>query len=276
VTREDVPSSDAAADRPAKGPKAPVERRIGDDRSGRVWRSIVVRAVSGGLRSTGASMRTFGEPPAPGCVVAFHHNSPIDALVLGLQAWRKGHHPIAMVHADIFRAPVVGHIVTRAGMVAVEREDRADRKAAYRHSLDQLAAGHTVFIAPESGISRSFTLQDVRHGATRLAIDAGVPLVPAVTFGTQRLGGSHSQPFKPRRGVPMDVYWGDPLTVDDVEATTQRLEKTLDAMLTEALAEYPEPGPGQWWWPQHLGGSAPTPQQAADAKRSRLGDDDGG
>lgn len=259
----------------ASSEKAPVERRLGDDASGRRWRAFVLRTVSAGLRLTGAKVRTFGTPPPPGCVIGFHHNSPVDALAIGLQAWRVGHHPIAMVHADIFRAPVIGHIVTRSGMVPVERVDREDRRAAFEHSCEQARVGHTMFIAPESGISRSFTIQNLRHGATRLAKEAGVPLVPVVTVGTQRYGGSHGQPFRPRRGIPIDIWWGDPLEVDDVETTTKRLQVTLESMLDEALATYPEPGVGQWWWPQHLGGTAPTAAQAAEARRKRFGDDGG-
>lgn len=234
-----------------------------------MWRSIVVRTVSGALRLTGTRMRTFGTPPPVGCVIGFHHNSPIDALVIGHQAWTVGHHPIAMVHSAVFRAPVIGHIVTRAGMVPVDRADRTDRQAAFDHSVAQARAGHTMFIAPESGISRSFTVQDLRHGATRLAIEADAPLVPVVTFGTQRFGGSHGQSLRPRRRLAVDVWWGEPIEVTTVEETTARLQTALESMLETALDAYPDNGEGAWWWPRHLGGAAPTPAEAIEAKRVR-------
>ncbi len=248
-------------------------RRVGDDRKGRFYRALTIRTVAGGLRATGAKLRVFGELPPPGSVIAFHHNSPVDALVLGMVAWRQQHAPIAMVHEAIFRAPVAGTIVTGAGMVPVSRGDREDRKAAYDHARAQLAAKHTMFVAPEAGISRSFTVHPLRHGATRLALDAGVPLVPAVSFGTQRFGGSHGQSFKPRRGIPIDVRFGEAIREESVEATTKVLQETLIAMLAKTLDEYPEDGTGKWWWPADRGGTAPTIEQEAERRRKKFGDD---
>lgn len=251
----------------------PVERRIGNDRRGRIYRAFVLRTIAGGLRTTGAKVRVFGDIPPPGSVVAFHHNAPVDALVLGLAAWRRDHHPIAMVHGDIFRAPVVGNIVTNAGMVPVERGDREDRQAAFDHAVASVAAGQTMFIAPEQGISRSFTVHPIRHGATRVAFEADVPLVPAVSFGCQRFGGSHGQPFKPRRGIPIDIRFGDPIREDTVEATTAVLQTRLEQMLEQTIAEYPEDGTGKWWWPAHLGGTAPTVEQESERRRKKFGED---
>lgn len=231
----------------------------------------MLRTVAGALRLTNARVRVFGEVPPPGSVVAFHHNAPVDALVLGLAAWRLQHHPIAMVHGGVFRAPVIGPLVTWSGMVPVERGSRADRQAAFDHAEAQLAAGHTMFIAPEGGISRSFTVHTLRHGATRLALDADVPLVPAVTFGSQRFGGSHGQKLTPRRNVPIDVRFGAPVREATVEATTASLRQRLVELLDETLDAYPEPGEGEWWWPAHLGGSAPTVEQERERRRGKFG-----
>ena len=41
--------------------------------------------------------------------------------------------------------------------------------------------------------------------------------------------------------------------------------KLMSALLDETRARYPDmPGDDPWWLPAHLGGTAPTPQQAAE------------
>jgi hypothetical protein len=48
-----------------------------------------------------------------------------------------------------------------------------------------------------------------------------------------------------------------------------RLHDTLQALVDTVQADYPVAGAGQWWQPAHLGGTAPTPEQAAVAEAER-------
>jgi hypothetical protein len=38
----------------------------------------------------------------------------------------------------------------------------------------------------------------------------------------------------------------------------------MQALVAALQAAYPVPGAGQWWQPRHLGGTAPTPEEAAE------------
>ena len=58
-------------------------------------------------------------------------------------------------------------------------------------------------------------------------------------------------------------------TSDDPVQVTDELRERMQALLDEAQASYPLSGTGQWWQPRHLGGTAPTPEEAAVAEAER-------
>ena len=44
-----------------------------------------------------------------------------------------------------------------------------------------------VGLMPEATISRSFELKEFKTGAARMALEAGVPMVPLIVWGAQRI-----------------------------------------------------------------------------------------
>jgi 1-acyl-sn-glycerol-3-phosphate acyltransferase len=129
-----------------------------------------------------------------------------------------------------------------------------------------------VGIFPEATISRSFEIKDFKSGATRLAQDAGVPVIPVVLWGTQRLmTKGRERDFS--RGKAVSVTVGEPMEVPagtDSDAATTELQERMRVMLDEAIERYPQrpSGPDDTWWvPARLGGSAPTLQEATRMDR---------
>jgi len=110
-------------------------------------------------------------------------------------------------------------------------------------------------------------VKDLKAGAARMAVDAGVPLIPAAVWGGQRVatrGRVHM-----RRNVPVTVILGEPLVAEPGERPQSLLRRTraaMEALLDEAQRTYPEQPAGpddRWWLPVHLGGTAPAPEEAA-------------
>jgi 1-acyl-sn-glycerol-3-phosphate acyltransferase len=131
-----------------------------------------------------------------------------------------------------------------------------------------------VGIFPEATISRSFELKELKTGASRMAAQAGVPLVPVILWGTQRLKTKgHPQDFS--RGKTIAITVGEPLhpTGANPVAETAELKSRMTRLLDETIRGYPaeEQPPGSWWLPASYGGSAPTPEEAArlDAEEKR-------
>jgi 1-acyl-sn-glycerol-3-phosphate acyltransferase len=170
-------------------------------------------------------------------VVAFHHTSHIDAFMLGDPVHRAGGAPIAMVKESVFRHWLAGRVVRTAGMIPVVRHSDEGREHAYAIGLGHLQAGHVVFIAPQGSISCLDEFGHLRTGAARLAIQAGVPLIPAITTGTERISSPDSGGFTFHRKIPIVAAFGDPIPLDgDAAEATERLAPAFHDLIQAATA----------------------------------------
>ena len=119
-------------------------------------------------------------------------------------------------------------------------------------------------------------IKELKTGAVRIAAAAGVPLIPVVLWGTQRMmTKDHPRDFS--RGTAISIRVGEPLhlTGEDPSPRPPRCKAALQALLDDAIARLPrrEQPPGAWWLPASYGGSAPTLEEAealdAAEKRQR-------
>lgn len=123
---------------------------------------------------------------------------------------------------------------------------------------------------PEATISRSFTVKPIKSGAVRMAADAGVPVVPMALWGTQRLWTKGRPRTLTKRHVPIHIHAGEPFRPtpdDDPDLLTGQLRTRMQEILDELQAGYPDRPADEddrWWLPAHLGGTAPTPEEAAE------------
>ena len=89
-----------------------------------------------------------------------------------------------------------------------------DRKAgagAYDEALAALRAGEVVGVFPEATISQSFEVKGLKSGAARMALAAGVPIVPVRIWGTQRLWTKGHKRQLTRRHTPVTIVVGPPV-----------------------------------------------------------------
>jgi hypothetical protein len=95
-----------------------------------------------------------------------------------------------------------------------------------------------------------------------------VPLLPCVLWGSQRIY-TKGRKRDLTRGTPIRVVIGAPyLPAPDAKATqvTIELKRRMQLLLDEARATYaggPRTADDTWWVPRSLGGTAPTPEEAA-------------
>jgi hypothetical protein len=72
--------------------------------------------------------------------------------------------------------------------------------------------------------------------------------------------------------VPISYAVGEPIVVtstEDARAATDSLRSALQGLVSDLQRDYPDAGAGQWWYPRSLGGTAPTPEEAAAADAAR-------
>ncbi len=207
-------------------------------------------------------------PRRGGAVLASNHISYLDFIFAGLAADRSRRYVRFMAKDAIWRHPVAGPLMRGMKHIPVDRAAGAASVAAGLHSLQD---GEIVGIFPEATISRSFELKTFKNGAARMAAQAGVPLVPLVVWGTQRML-TKDRPRDFSRGTALSVSVGPALhpgPEDDVDAVTAQLHERMGALLDDAIERYPQRPRGPedaWWLPARFGGTAPTLQEAAAAE----------
>jgi 1-acyl-sn-glycerol-3-phosphate acyltransferase len=217
-----------------------------------------------GLRFTIEGARNV--PREGGAVIASNHVSYLDFAFVGYGTREVGRVVRFMAKESVFRHPVSGPLMRGMQHIPV---DRSAGSGAFRGALAMLKAGELVGVFPEATISRSFELKEFKPGAARMAQAAGVPLVPAIVWGGQRIY-TKGRPIDARhRGKAITIAFGEPLTPgrrEDGEAVTAELVARMSGMLRRVQDAYPDrprSDEDRWWLPAALGGTAPTPQEAA-------------
>ena len=110
-------------------------------------------------------------------------------------------------------------------------------------------------------------IKNLKTGAARIAHAAGVPLIPVVVWGTQRMmTKDHRRDFSRGKAITISVGAPVPLTGDAV-ADTAALKASMSALLDDAIRSYPQHEPGAWWVPASYGGTAPTLDRGGPAGR---------
>lgn len=163
-------------------------------------------------------------PSDGGFVLAANHWSNFDPWPLGVPLFPRRFLRF-MAKSELYWFPL-SWVIDKGGGFPVRRGER-DLEA-IQTAVDLARDGHAVVMFPE-GTRRRKGLRKTREphwhtGAARIALEAGVPLVPAAVAGTDRLA----------RLGPLRVAYGRPIPVDDLA-----LEPPLEAarIATDRLRE---------------------------------------
>ena len=153
-------------------------------------------------------------PAEGGFVLACNHVSSFDPWPLGLPIWPRRFLRF-MAKSELYWFPM-GFVLNGAGAFPVRR-GQSDTEAI--DTAVQLArAGNVVAMFPEGtrrtkGLIKRFEARP-RSGAARIALEAGVPLVPAAVSGTDRL----------LKLGPLRVAYGPPVEIDDLRGASDLRE----------------------------------------------------
>jgi 1-acyl-sn-glycerol-3-phosphate acyltransferase len=213
---------------------------------------------------------TENVPRKGGALLVSNHIGYLDFIFAGLTVLPAKRLVRFMAKESVFRHRISGPLMRGMKHIPV---DRSEGMHAYAHALDALRSGEIIGVFPEATISQSFTLKSFKSGAARLAMEAGVPLLPVALWGTQRLWTKGHPRNLGRSRTPITIRVGEqmnPLENEKPGALTRRLRLRVQELLEDAQRAYTgrPSGPGDTWWlPTHLGGTAPTPEVAAARDR---------
>ena len=208
-------------------------------------------------------------PRTGGAILAANHIGYVDFIFDGFAAQPSGRLVRFMAKKDAFDHKISGPIMRSLHHISVDRDNG---QASYDQAVEYARNGEIVGIFPEATISRSFEIKELKTGAVRMAAEAGVPLIPMVTWGTQLLKTKDHPSDLKGRGKTIGLHVGAPLDVtgEDPVAETARLREAMSQLLDKAIADYPLSPEGQWWAPVRHGGTAPTPEQAKKLDEEEL------
>lgn len=173
-------------------------------------------------------------PTTGGVIYAGNHLSVADELFLGSVVPR---HVAFWAKSDYFVGKGIGGFVTRnlmhgLGAIKVERGGGRAALAAFDGAIPVLKAGDTVAVYPEGTRSPDGRLYRGRTGVARLAVAAGVPIVPVGTLGTDKVQPI-GQPYPMIGRGKVTIKFGQP-----IETTGRADDRTsLRALTDEVMAE---------------------------------------
>ncbi|GAA2061041.1 lysophospholipid acyltransferase family protein [Williamsia deligens] len=208
-------------------------------------------------------------PDDGGAVVAINHTGYMDFTYAGLPAFLHNRRKVRfMAKKEVFDSKVSGPIMRALRHIPVDREAGSD---SYKAAVDYLRRGELVGVYPEATISRSFEIKDFKSGAARMALESGVPIVPHVIWGAQRVWTKGHPKNMGRSNVPIHITVADPIAPEgDPDSLTARLHEVMVETLRRTQEGYGPHPAGEFWVPARLGGSAPTLEEAnaADAEEA--------
>jgi 1-acyl-sn-glycerol-3-phosphate acyltransferase len=158
---------------------------------GYLFRQIaVVTATLNPLWRFRVTGRLPADPRRPYVVVS-NHESFADILLISHLPWEMKW----LSKVEILRIPVLGWDMRLAGDVPVERGTARSAVKAMRKCQETLAHRVSVIIFPEGTRSTTEEMLPFKDGAFRLAIDAGVPILPLAVQGTRTALPKHGWRF---------------------------------------------------------------------------------
>lgn len=146
---------------------------------------------------------------------------------------------------ELFRIPLVGRAMRQVGIIEVDRQAGRSSRAVINEGVENAAErGYSLIVFPEGTRSETADMLPFKKGAFRIAIDTGLPVLPVVIAGTDRISKPGSKLFHPghaRIRVLPPIETAELTNRDNLNDLMATCEKAI----TEAYAELRTEDTGQ-------------------------------
>lgn len=197
-----------------------------------LWWGVGKTVLAGGTHLV-ASLRQYGRERVPrdgGAVLAVNHAHWIDISVVGALCPRR---IVYLAKMEAHEIPVLGPFIRSMGTLAVRRGE-SDREAV-RLARQAVRQNELLGMFVEGTRQKSGEPGQAKPGAAMVAIQEGVPVLPAAIY--------NSHMWKLGSRVPISVAWGEPMRFAEhprnskgYKAATAEIETEI-RRLWEFLAE---------------------------------------
>jgi 1-acyl-sn-glycerol-3-phosphate acyltransferase len=175
------------------------------------------------------------------CVFVCNHQGIMDVLVLGAVVPRG---TVAVAKKEILKVPFFGWFFKASGNLTIDRGNTADAREMLRRAAERLQQEQiNVWFMPEGHRNKGGAqLLPFKTGAFRLAVAAGVPIVPVVVAPLTGIVDTNGRRTRPGR-LPIRVLDAIPtagLSEEDAVGLAPRVRETMQAAFDALRAERPE------------------------------------
>jgi 1-acyl-sn-glycerol-3-phosphate acyltransferase len=149
-------------------------------------------------------------PERGGAILASNHLAVADSFFLPLMIRRR---VTFLAKREYFTTPGLRGWLKRqffsaAGQVPIDRSSGSAAHAALATGVRLLAQGKLLGIYPEGTRSPDGRLYKGKTGVARMALEAGVPVIPVVMVGTDKVSPIGTKMWRPH---PVEIRFGTPL-----------------------------------------------------------------
>ncbi|AFM40710.1 1-acyl-sn-glycerol-3-phosphate acyltransferase [Desulfosporosinus acidiphilus SJ4] len=186
------------------------------------------------LKCAGVTVTISGEEKIPSGPVLFvsNHQGNFDIpLLLGYINKPKAF--IAKI--ELLKIPLIRTWMTHMQCVFMDRSDIRQSLKVINQAAINLKEGYSMVIFPEGTRSKCETLGDFKPGSLKLALKAGVPIVPLTIRGSYKIMEENGFLIKPAH---VEIIISDPiptsnLTKDQANELPDRVYAIIDHSLTQ-------------------------------------------
>ncbi|TCC00282.1 1-acyl-sn-glycerol-3-phosphate acyltransferase [Micromonospora zingiberis] len=212
-----------------------------------IWRfaQLLARLVVGVL----ARLEVTGDVPAAlrggPLILAANHISPFDPIVLAAACRERRIAPRIMATGGLFRAPLIGTAMRRAGHIRVDRGTSGVHRA-LDDAASAAAGGAAVLVYPEGriGLDPGMWPERGKTGTARLALACGAPVIPVAQWGSHEV-----LPYRAPRGLlggvvrallrrpTVRVHFGAPVDLSGLGHGVPGAARTATDRIIDALTD---------------------------------------
>jgi 1-acyl-sn-glycerol-3-phosphate acyltransferase len=159
------------------------------------------KGVLGSITRALVPLKSYGRERVPregGCVLAMNHFSYADPPAFGVASPRR---IVFVAKSELFSTPGLAQIIGIHGTLALRRGE-SDREA-FRRMREAVRDGELLGLFVEGTRQRSGVPGKAKPGAAMLAIQEGVPVLPAAIHGSQFWTKTNRHPVSIAYGEPL-------------------------------------------------------------------------
>jgi 1-acyl-sn-glycerol-3-phosphate acyltransferase len=173
-------------------------------------------------------------PAEGGFILCVNHISYADVFGFAHFVFDSGREPYLLGKESVFRIPVAGRILAKAGMIPVYRET-GQAADAFRAAVEAVREGKAVAIYPEGTLTRDPDLWPMagKTGAARVALETRCPVIPVAQWGAHEILGRYEKKVRlfPRKtmrlraGAPIELgdLYDEPMSAPVLREATARI-----------------------------------------------------